>query len=112
MIVAVIVNYCANSKHNIKVPWAVKNLLDGWLGSILGLCHVNYSKGQTSQQRDAELRDQPFEDNSTADDRQMISNLTKSSIQHDWLILATAIDRICFLSYCLVFIILAAMYSV
>lgn len=111
MIVSVIVIYLSKAKHMRKVPWFIKNLLDGWLGRILGVCHLSGQKSQTPA-RDEELRDQPFEDHSTADDSQMINNTTKISIQQDWIILATAIDRVFFLIYCFVFIILAACYSV
>nr|CAD7417815.1 unnamed protein product [Timema poppensis] len=59
-----------------------------------------------------ELREQQagFEDHN--DDHQMIPRETKSGSQYDWILLAAAIDRIMFLVYCLLFIILAIAYSI
>jgi hypothetical protein len=48
----------------------------------------------------------------SSEDRQMISPRSRGSSQHDWLLLAVAIDRIAFLVYCLVFTILATVYAV
>jgi hypothetical protein len=48
-----------------------------------------------------------------SDDRQMITPPRSGvSCQHDWVLLAAAIDRIAFLVYCLLFSILAIVYAV
>lgn len=69
---------------------------------------------QNEQRRGEELRDQPFDEHVTSDDHQMIQSSTskRSSTQLNWLLFATAIDRIAFIIYCLVFTILAIYYSV
>lgn len=67
-----------------------------------------------------ELRDQQavaFDDHdhmvNSSDDRQMITpQRARVSSQHDWVVLAAAIDRIAFLVYCLLFTILAIVYAV
>jgi hypothetical protein len=68
-----------------------------------------------------ELRDQQaavFDDHdhdhvgNSSEDRQMITPRSRVSSQHDWVLLAAAIDRITFLVYCLLFTILAIVYAV
>jgi hypothetical protein len=67
-----------------------------------------------------ELRDQQavvFDDHdhmvNTSDDRQMITPArSRVSSQHDWVLLAAAVDRIAFLVYCLLFTILAIVYAI
>jgi hypothetical protein len=48
----------------------------------------------------------------SSEDRQMITPRSRVSSQHDWVLLAAAIDRITFLVYCLLFTILAIVYAV
>jgi hypothetical protein len=63
--------------------------------------------------RSEELRDTPFEEHNSSDDHQMINaGSGKSSNQSDWILFATAIDRIIFILYCFIFIILAIAYSI
>jgi hypothetical protein len=56
--------------------------------------------------------DDPDHMGNSSDDRQMITPRSRATSQHDWVLLATAIDRISFLIYCLVFTILATVYAV
>lgn len=64
------------------------------------------------QQIAEELRDQPFDEHLTSDDHHIIQSNSKRPIQQDYIILATAIDRIAFLVYSFVFIVLAITYSI
>lgn len=64
------------------------------------------------QQLSEELRDQPFDEHLTSDDHHIIQSNSKGPIQQDYIILATAIDRIAFLIYCFIFIVLAITYSI
>uniref|UniRef100_A0A1B0EX90 Uncharacterized protein n=1 Tax=Phlebotomus papatasi TaxID=29031 RepID=A0A1B0EX90_PHLPP len=103
-LIAVTVLSLSRNKYASTMPWAIKSTLDGRCGKVLGL-HI-------LQQRSEELREPPFEENNAPDDRHMIHPVTKSSSQHDWAILATAIDRIAFIIYCFIYIGLASIYCV
>nr|CAD7262373.1 unnamed protein product [Timema shepardi] len=113
LIVSVVVLNLSRSKNKSALPWVLKNVLTGWLGRILGLGHIISQVHQAMMSGHAEeLREQQagFEDHN--DDHQMIPRETKSGSQYDWILLAAAIDRIMFLVYCLLFIILAIAYSI
>lgn len=62
------------------------------------------------EMRDHQVTD--FEENEGDDDHHIINSTPKPSVQQEWIILATAIDRISFIGYGLVFAIIAAVYSV
>ena len=63
------------------------------------------------EQQAVVLNDHDHMSNSS-EDRQTIITRTKTSSQHDWVLLAVAIDRVTFLIYCLIFTIFATVYSV
>lgn len=111
IIISTIVLACSRSQHAHPVPWLLKKLTDGPLGNILMLGHLRVTPNVTH--RGEEMREN-FEDHShAADDRHMIhGSVTKTSNQLDWIILGTAIDRLAFLVYAFVFIIMAIIYSV
>lgn len=123
MIVSVVVVNLARNQHVTPLPWVIKNLLTGWLGQILGLGHIiaqtsalhhNMMSGNAEELREQQAA--VFDDHdhmgNSSDDRQMITPRPRSSSQQDWVLLAAAIDRITFLLYCLLFAILAIVYSV
>jgi hypothetical protein len=41
MVISVLVINMSRSKHKHTAPYFVKQLLDGWLGKVLGLNYVN-----------------------------------------------------------------------
>jgi len=110
MIISVIVLNISKTKQSKPTPWVIKKALDGSLGTILGLNHLHIPV--PIQPRSEELQSQPFDEHNTSEDHQIIQSNKKGPIQQDWIILATAIDRIAFLIYCIVFAILAITYSV
>jgi hypothetical protein len=105
MVISVVVINMARSKHTRAAPYFVKSLLDGWLGKVLFLNCVNTAV--TAQPRSD---DTPFEEHNNADDHQMI-NGGKNSVQNDWILFATAIDRVLFFVYCFIFFVLFLTYS-
>nr|QQH14667.1 nicotinic acetylcholine receptor alpha 9 subunit [Blattella germanica] len=122
-VVSVVVMNLARNFHATPMPWIIKNLLTGWLGHILGLGHLiaqakslhhNMMSGHAEELREQQAS--VFEDHdhmgNSSDDRQMISPRSRASSQHDWVLLAAAIDRIAFLVYSLLFAILAIVYAV
>ncbi|KAJ9578992.1 hypothetical protein L9F63_024900 [Diploptera punctata] len=121
-VVSVVVVNLARNQHVTPLPWIIKNILTGWIGHILGLGHLIAQATllqHTMSGHSEELREQQasvFEDHehmgNSCDDRQMITPRSRATSQHDWILLAAAIDRIMFLVYCLVFAILAIVYAV
>uniref|UniRef100_A0A6B2EBZ9 Putative nicotinic acetylcholine receptor alpha 10 subunit n=1 Tax=Phlebotomus kandelakii TaxID=1109342 RepID=A0A6B2EBZ9_9DIPT len=109
-VIAVAVISLSRNKYAFTMPWAIKSALDGRFGKILGL-HL-FQVQPNIQQRSEELREPPFEENNTPDDRHMIHPISKSSSQQDWVVLATAIDRLTFIVYCFLYVILATIYCV
>lgn len=121
-IVSVVVVNLARNQYVTPLPWFIKNLLSGWLGQILGLGYLTAqgtSPDHNITGHAEELREEQtsgFEDHdhmgNSCDDRQMISPRPRATSQHDWVLLAAAIDRITFLVYCFLFAILAIVYAV
>jgi hypothetical protein len=76
--------------------------------------HHNMMSGNAEELREQQAA--VFDDHdhmgNSSDDRQMITPRSRASSQHDWVLLAAAIDRITFLIYCLIFAILAIAYAV
>lgn len=110
-IISVIVLYLASAKHRRRVPSFLRNLLNGPLSNFLFLSHLNPDIDQQCNVQ-KEMTEPNSEGTSGFDDQQSMFATTTRSIQFDWIVLATAIDRIMFILYCLVFIILAITYSV
>ncbi|XP_055683006.1 acetylcholine receptor subunit alpha-like 1 [Lutzomyia longipalpis] len=109
-VIAVIVISLSRNRYASSMPWAIKSSLDGRCGRILGLHFLQVQPN--IQQRSEELREPPFEENNTPDDRHMIQPISKSSSQHDWILFATAIDRLTFVIYCFIYVVLATIYCV
>lgn len=112
MIISTIVLACARPQHAFAVPWLLKKFTDGRLGKMLLLEHLRVPPSM--MHRGEEMRENAaFEETHTAEDRQIIQGTPKSvHHQQDWIILATAIDRLSFLIYAFVFVIMAIVYSV
>lgn len=122
-IVSVLVVNLARNQHVTPLPWLLKNLLTGWLGQILCLGHVTgqvssmrhnimYENAEELREQQAVILDDHDHMSNSSEDRQTIIKRSKTSSQHDWVLLAVAIDRVTFLVYCLVFTILASVYAV
>jgi uncharacterized DUF497 family protein len=122
-IVSVLVVNLARNHHVTPVPWLLKNLLTGWLGQILCLGHVTgqasstrhsvmYDNAEELREQQAVVLDDHDHMSNSSEDRQTIIARSKTSSQHDWVLLAVAIDRITFLIYCLIFTIFATVYAV
>ncbi|KAJ8939510.1 hypothetical protein NQ318_022227, partial [Aromia moschata] len=119
MIGSIIVIAISRNKHMYSLPWIIKQPLIGRMGKLLGL-HGYIHQATTSPHRVTaeEMRDHQvtdFDDNNSGDEHHMIKsslNMNKPSFQHEWILLAAAIDRISFVFYCLLFAILAIVYSV
>lgn len=132
LISVVVINF-SRTKHNTAVPWCIKKHLDGPLERFLFLQHI-YSAVSTTfeilsfncltfhlclqqaerQSRGEELRDPPFEEHITSDDQQIIqqSRGDRAVLQHEWIKLAVAVDRIAFIAYTLIFALSAMIYSI
>lgn len=69
----------------------------------------------SEQSRASELREHPFDEHMPNDEQHIINQCRsngKSSVKNDYLRLATAIDRIAFIFYLLLFTIFAIAYSI
>lgn len=60
--------------------------------------------------RDHQVTD--FEENNSSDEHHIIKSSNKMPIQHDWILLAAAIDRLAFCFFCFLFMILTIVYAV
>lgn len=118
-IISVIVLYLATAKHNKRVPEFLKNLLNGVGGRILLLSQFTLEAEPQSLLNNGtkELCEHVYDnpDQSESPDPTHVNpnqSPSSRSIQFDWVLLATALDRIWFLIYCVLFMILAIVYSV
>lgn len=116
MIGSVAVLWLSRTQHHRSLPWMIKHPLTGWLGRWLGLgnyiTQTTLSSGRATAE---EMRDQQhvFDDQHSGDEHHIITPPQRTApCQHDWVLLAAAIDRISFVFYSLLFAILAIAYSV
>ncbi|KAJ8913429.1 hypothetical protein NQ315_017173, partial [Exocentrus adspersus] len=119
MIGSVAVITLSRTKHSNSLPWSIKQPLTGTLGKLLGLStYIRQSTMNTHRVTAEEMRDHQvtdFDDIITGDEHHIIRsshNANKPTLQQDWILLAAAIDRISFIFYCLLFLILAVVYSI
>lgn len=116
MLVAVVVLNLARPLSSAPPPWVIRSLLHGLPGRLLGLGTISPPRPQGGLLGAAaeELREHAsgggsaFEDDSSG----ACVSSRGAAVAHDWLLLATAVDRIVFLAYCLLFGVLAAVYAV
>lgn len=113
----IVINLSRNPKVT-PIPWILKNYLTGWLGRCLLI--ENFASQASSlhhslpkSSRGEEMTDsQPvFSEQQDLPEGQGIESTNLKSCQHDWLLVAVAIDRIAFLLYCFLFIVFALAYS-
>ncbi|XP_066603029.1 neuronal acetylcholine receptor subunit alpha-5-like [Prorops nasuta] len=118
LIVSTIVINLSRRAYCEPLPRKIKSVLFGWLGRCLGLSDqmsMILAKRRTTGQ---ELRGNINEDSTTVigtsneyeDDRLYLIAPTKSLTELEWILAATAIDRIIFLLFCLVFAIMGGVY--
>uniref|UniRef100_U5EQR7 Putative acetylcholine receptor n=1 Tax=Corethrella appendiculata TaxID=1370023 RepID=U5EQR7_9DIPT len=118
MIISVIVLNISKTKYKTPVPWFIKIGLDSPFGQLLGLKSL-YLKlpsemhGEEMQSPSSNTATNNDDECLTSSDAAQILKIPeKYSVQQDWFLLAIAIDRLAFLFYCFIFIILAILYSV
>ncbi|KAK7874314.1 hypothetical protein R5R35_007791 [Gryllus longicercus] len=121
MMVSVVVLNLARPPGVSPPPWALRALLHGWPGCLLGLRGLAPPRTQGGLLGAAaeELREHAsgggagvggagaFEDEAPP-----AGPSRAAAAARDWLLLATAVDRVAFLAYCLLFGVLAAVYAV
>ncbi|KAJ3658906.1 hypothetical protein Zmor_010620 [Zophobas morio] len=116
MIASVIVIWLSRTKHGSPLPWIIKHPLTGTFGKLLGLGTYIQQSSITSHRITAEeMRDHQvtdFEENNSGDEHHIIKSSTKMPIQHDWILLAAAIDRLSFCFFCFLLLILTIVYSI
>lgn len=135
MIISILVLAISRTQHVYGTPWVIKRIVDSSFGQFMLLSFlfakpVERSEGGTNfdVRIGRELRADDEEEEDNADDEEaeyaevseMPSNRgsvesvpkMRKNIQQDWISLATLIDRIAFVLYSLVFILLAIVYQV
>ncbi|XP_047119677.1 acetylcholine receptor subunit alpha-L1-like isoform X4 [Schistocerca piceifrons] len=122
LVVTVVVLNLSRNCYSIPVPWVLQSLLLGWPGRMLGLHHIVLLVPSAEDRHEScsGMEDSSIEASSSGgnvsigDDSRRVLTRTSSHRRHqvNWILLAIAIDRLCFLLYCLLFIILATVYSV
>jgi hypothetical protein len=73
---------------------------------------IMYDNAEELREQQAVVLDDHDHMSNSSEDRQTFITRCKTSSQHDWVLLAVAIDRITFLIYCLIFTIFASVYAV
>lgn len=116
--VEVIVLYLSTAQHKRRVPSYLKSLLNGRLGTFLLLSNFTTDHEQNSVQGNGRAKE--LEENIYDNDEEITSPVhinppempTARAVQFDWVLLATAVDRIFFLGFSVTYIVLAIVYSV
>ncbi|ALC38533.1 nAcRbeta-21C [Drosophila busckii] len=112
-IIEVVVLYLATAEHKRRVPELLKRWLHGKLGDLLLLSNfINEAEPQASQSngRAKELEENPYEDIRTPLDINPTETPSTRALQFDWLLLATAVDRISFCIFTLTYLLLILLY--
>lgn len=112
VISTIVINLSRNRKRG-GVPNSIKAIfLDGFIGKTFGGVQADPIINETQTE---ELKDTPFEEHRSSDDHQIIQASTKTKahlIQNEWIRLAIIIDRITFIIYILIFIIMGFFHFV
>lgn len=116
-IIEVIVLYLSTAQHKRRVPGFIKNVLNGKLGTFLLLSNFTTDHEQNLVQengRSKELEENVYDndDEISSQDINPPEMPTARAAQFDWVLLATAVDRISFLGFSVIYIVLAIVYSV
>lgn len=125
IIISIIVLAIARTEHIFGLPWSIKRALESRGGRWLMFHPIFYksSRGLDKQHGEAraveiqvaeEEEENDYDDIQTQSEANSVENEEPKarSIQEDWILLATAIDRIAFLAYSLIFIVIAIIYHV
>ncbi|XP_030383574.1 neuronal acetylcholine receptor subunit alpha-2 [Scaptodrosophila lebanonensis] len=118
-IVEVVVLYISTAKHKRRLPEFIKQLLHGKLGTVLLLSHFCYEadpKGthgnSVSRELEEHLYDNDDECASTSpQDINPIEIPSERALQFDWVLLATAVDRLSFAGFGITFFVLSIVYG-
>ncbi|XP_068141562.1 neuronal acetylcholine receptor subunit alpha-2 [Drosophila tropicalis] len=120
-IIEVLVLYLATTQHKRRIPEFLKKVLDGPLGTCLLLSHFTFEGEQSNKSNEKgkrEMEEHIYESSSNdyADADPLYVNPieipSSQAIQFDWVLLATALDRISFLIFSLIFTVLAIVCAV
>ncbi|XP_056638275.1 acetylcholine receptor subunit alpha-L1-like [Diorhabda sublineata] len=117
MVGSVIVITLSRIRHSTSLPWVIKQPLTGKFGKLLRLDnYIDQTLTQNHGVMVEEMREHQgseFDDGNSDDNHIIKSHLhqNKPNLQKDWILLAAAIDRISFVFYCLLFIVLSIVYS-
>ncbi|EDW03428.1 neuronal acetylcholine receptor subunit alpha-5 [Drosophila grimshawi] len=117
-IIEVVVLYLATAQHKRRLPDCLKRLLHGKLGTWLLLSHFTSEAETQSRQGNGivkELDDQLYDgpdDLTNPLDINPSEEPSARALQFDWMLLATAVDRICFITFSVVFIVLSIVYAI
>ncbi|TDG49896.1 hypothetical protein AWZ03_003672 [Drosophila navojoa] len=115
-IIEVVVLYLATAQHKRRVPDIVKRLLNGKLGSCLMLSHFTNDAELPTTQNNGLPKEMDENLYNSVDDMTSPLDINPTdtpsarALQFDWVLLATAVDRICFIAFSLVFIVLSIVY--
>lgn len=117
-IVEVVVLYLSTAQHKRHVPSYLKGLLYGRLGTFLLLSNFTTDHEQNLVQGNGRFKE--LEENIYDNDEEITNPIninpaempTARAVQFDWVLLATAVDRVSFLGFSVTYIVLAIVYSV
>lgn len=133
----VIVLYVSTARHKVQLPEVVKRRLKGCLGRTLLVTQFTYKEQMSGDERQAEDRSRGLahliKDDGTlsnSSNSYMVDNNAPANGEHntltpasnfatqdqfsqqlDWTLLAVVIDRLSFLIFCLIYLLLIAIYA-
>ncbi|XP_036341559.1 neuronal acetylcholine receptor subunit alpha-2-like [Rhagoletis pomonella] len=117
-IIAVSVLYLSTTKHKGHLPYFIKTVINGPLSKVLLLENFTLEADFdiTMNNGTKMLVEHQYRNPDGITDAAGINAATSSSsnrfFQFEWILLASAIDRIAFLCYCLIFMVLAILYAI
>ncbi|KAH8266508.1 hypothetical protein KR044_009290, partial [Drosophila immigrans] len=118
MIIEVVVLYLATAQHKRRLPDFLKSLLNGKLGTWLFLSYFSNESESTNAANGnsiiKELDEHVYEnDDGPINPLDINSEIPSTrALQYDWVLLATAVDRVCFLGFGVVYAVLCIVYAV
>lgn len=114
IISVIVINMSRNRKYS-PLPASLKAIfLDGFIGKVFG---SSQSNAIVIESQSEELKEAPFEENGQSDDHHMIQMRSNTSskahlIQNEWIRLARVIDRIAFVIYVIIFILMGFIHFI
>lgn len=114
-VISVVVINISRNRKNTHMPASIRAVfIDGFIGQLF--CSGFQSSADSIENHSEELKETPLEEQEQSDNHHIIQMNNSSSkaqlIQNEWIRLAKVIDRIAFVTYIIIFILMGFIHFI